>query len=268
MLPIPVLALPAGLPLPSSDRIFTTLHVRDGVLCCVDAHLERLGASTEQLWQQRLPESVAAALREPSWSVALTGRVRVTVELTPSGLLAHLQFTRAPQKPAKLSPLPLHLVPISGRTGDWRHKWADRRQIEAARQLLNSGASPLFVEAGHCLETDIANVFVADSRQPTTRQPTTRQPTTRQPTTRQLSTPPLSANVLPGVARARVLAVARSLGWRVVERELPLQELGAPMFVTNSIVAVRLVAQVGERKLSKPDAALQALLDELSALSD
>ena len=266
MLPIPVLALPAGLPLPSPDRIFTTLRVRDGVLCSVDAHLERLSASTELLWQQPLPTSVAAALREPSWSVALTGRVRVTVELTPSGLLAHLQFTPAPREVTKLPPL--QLIPVSGRTGDWRHKWADRRQIEAARQLLNSGASPLFVEAGHCLETDIANVFVADSRQPTTRQPTTRQPTTRQPTTRQLSTPPLSANVLPGVARARVLAVARSLGWRVVERELPLQELGAPMFVTNSIVAVRLVAQVGERKLSKPDAALQALLDELSALSD
>ena len=250
MLPIPVLALPAGLPLPSSDRIFTTLHVRDGVLCCVDAHLERLGASTEQLWQQRLPESVAAALREPSWSVALTGRVRVTVDLTPSGLLAHLQFTRAPQKPAKLSPLPLHLVPISGRTGDWRHKWADRRQIEAARQLLTSGASPLFVDAGQCLETDIANVFVADGRQPEIRQ---------------LSTPPLGANVLPGVARARVIEVARSLGWRVVERELPLQELGAPMFVTNSIVAARPVARVGERKLSPPDAELQELLEELSA---
>ena len=248
MLPIPVLALPAGLPLPSPDRIFTTLRVRDGVLCSVDAHLERLSASTELLWQQPLPTSVAAALREPSWSVALTGRVRVTVELTPSGLLAHLQFTPAPREVTKLPPL--QLIPVSGRTGDWRHKWADRRQIEAARQLLTSGASPLFVDAGQCLETDIANVFVADGRQPEIRQ---------------LSTPPLGANVLPGVARARVIEVARSLGWRVVERELPLQELGAPMFVTNSIVAARPVARVGERKLSPPDAELQELLEELSA---
>ena len=248
MLPITALVLPAGLPLPSPDRIFSTLRVRDGMLSCVDAHLARLSASTVQLWQQHLPISVTAALREPSWSVGLTGRVRVTVELTPSGLLAHLQFTPAPREVTKLPPL--QLIPVSGRTGDWRHKWADRRQIEAARQLLTSGASPLFVDAGQCLETDIANVFVADGRQPEIRQ---------------LSTPPLGANVLPGVARARVIEVARSLGWRVVERELALQDLGAPMFVTNSIVAARPVARVGERKLSPPDAELQELLEELSA---
>ena len=258
MLPLPVLALPTGLPLPSPDRIFTTLRVRDGVLCSVDAHLARLSASTVQLWQQHLPISVTAALREPSWSVGLTGRVRVTVELTPSGLLSYLQFTPVPQTLPKLPPL--QLVPVSGRTGDWRHKWSDRRQIEAARQLLKSGASPLFVEAGQCLETDIANVFVADGEQPSAAQPKPGQPKTRQ-----LSTPPLSANVLPGVARARVIEVARSLGWRVVERELALQDLGAPMFVTNSIVAARPVARVGKRKLCPPDAELQALLDELSA---
>lgn len=74
-------------------------------------------------------------------------------------------------------------------------------------------------------------------------------------------TPPLAADVLPGVTRARVLAIARSLGVEAGEGNVSLETLrtAREVFVTNSVQEVLPLATLAGRALPSREVGLRLL---------
>ena len=64
-----------------------------------------------------------------------------------------------------------------------------------------------------------------------------------------LATPPISDGVLPGITRAQILALAPSMGVKIDERSLGLDDLQSAraVFLTNSLIGLRSVASVEAR---------------------
>ena len=116
-----------------------------------------------------------------------------------------------------------------------RHKTTSRLAWELAREEARAGNADetlLVSPSGHVLEGSASNVFVVrpDGL---------------------VVTPPLAEDVLPGVTRARVLAIARVLGIEAEERPVTLEMLGMAdeVFVTNSVQEVLPLAEVAGRAL-------------------
>jgi para-aminobenzoate synthetase/4-amino-4-deoxychorismate lyase len=104
---------------------------------------------------------------------------------------------------------------VRGRSGLWRHKWADREELaasEVGRQV------PLFVaKDGTVLETSRGNVFLVKSDGT-------------------LVTPPLRDDVLPGVTRRALLDAACDEGRTTELRCFGVAELSAnAAFWTSSV---------------------------------
>jgi branched-subunit amino acid aminotransferase/4-amino-4-deoxychorismate lyase len=95
--------------------------------------------------------------------------------------------------------------------------------------------------AGEILEGTTSNVFIVDGRG--------------------LATPPLSAGILPGITRQRVLALARAYGFDVRERTIAARELrGAKAaFLTASSIELLPIRAVDGRELRGD----RSLVDEL-----
>ena len=77
-------------------------------------------------------------------------------------------------------------------------------------------------------------------------------------------TPRLETNILPGIARAKVLELARELKVRSVEESFSLEELAgaSEAFITSSLMELMPVAKVGDMVLSEcPGAVTERLLD-------
>ena len=130
---------------------------------------------------------------------------------------------------AQRSAVPLRPWTVPGGLGP--HKWVDRRGIDDAAARL--GATPLIVEAdGEVLEAAWANVWALEGTR--------------------LLTPPADGRILPGVTRARVLAVADDVGLGAAEERLPLDRLASAdaILLTSSLrlaVPGRLADEPGAR---------------------
>jgi len=222
----------AHLPRPDPARgVFETLLVVDGRPIELDAHLDRLAASVRELFGAPTMARIAGAARllaEARARELPLGRLRVTLTPDDHGKL-DLSATSASVEPTTLFPgdeggVTLGTIAIPGGLGG--HKWADRRLLNQAGGVLD-GALPLIVDLdGAALETERANLFIASSDT--------------------LTTPPADGRVLPGIARARVIAIARELGIDVSERPIPLTELGAAdaAFLTGSIRGIEPIATI------------------------
>ena len=128
-----------------------------------------------------------------------------------------------------------------------RHKTTSRLAYDLAREEARAeGADEalLVSPAGHVLEGAASNVFVVRPDGA-------------------VVTPPLSADVLPGVTRARVLALAGALGIEAREGDVSLETLrmADEVFVTNSVQEVLPLATIAERSLPSRALGLRLLAE-------
>lgn len=126
-----------------------------------------------------------------------------------------------------------------------RHKTTSRLAWDLAREearAAHADEALLVSPAGEALEGAASNLFVvlADGT---------------------LATPPVDADVLPGVARAVVLACARAAGLAVREQHLPIAGVHAAreVFLTNSVQEVLPVRTLDGRALPERGVALRLL---------
>ncbi len=201
--------------------VFTSLPVRDGEPDGLAEHLTRLAASAREVYGKELPPELAGRISE-CLDGGGSGRLRITVQPVGGPLQYRMELEPAPGlRGAGAAGVRLRVAQLpAGMPGLGGHKWADRRLLAklAARSGLQPDEQLLLTDAaGGVLETDRANVFaVADGV---------------------LRTPAADGRILPGVMRARVLAVAREAGVAVGTRPLALSELlaASEVFVTNAM---------------------------------
>jgi para-aminobenzoate synthetase/4-amino-4-deoxychorismate lyase len=217
----------AHLPRPDPARgVFETLLVVDGRPVELDAHVDRLATSVRELFGAPTMARTVGAARALAGAEARElpfGRLRLTLAPDGHGKLDLSAVTadvdRASVFPEEPERVPA-LAPITVVNGLGAHKWADRRLLEQASELLD-GALPLIVDAdGSALEAERANIFVF--------------------TDDALTTPPVDGRILAGVTRARVIEIARELEIDVAEQPIPLTDLdGADeLFLTGSVRGV------------------------------
>jgi para-aminobenzoate synthetase/4-amino-4-deoxychorismate lyase len=201
-------------PVPRPDPaagIFETILVAGGSPVALDAHLARLAASARVLYGLALPGGVEERIAAAA-AAADEGRLRV--DLHPDGAIA---LSGGPVRPPEPVTLRAWTVPA----GLGAHKWADRRLLEAL-EAASPGAEPLLVDADAAvLETSRANLVVLGAGGA-------------------LLTPPADGRILPGTARARLLADGR-----VAEAVIRLDDLlAAEAAWVTSALRVRPVAAV------------------------
>jgi para-aminobenzoate synthetase/4-amino-4-deoxychorismate lyase len=198
---------------PDPDQgVFETLLLRDLRVHALDAHLERLERSTRELYGLALPADQRARMVEALTDAARRAPAarRARLEANPRDGRLDLWLVVG-EVPARR---PVALDPVTLPGGLGAHKWCDRRLVER-----DAGpAVPLLVdEGGSVLEAAWANVWLLDGDE--------------------LITPPLDGRLLPGVTRARLLALAPRLGLRPREAPITLAEARAAhtMFLTSSL---------------------------------
>jgi para-aminobenzoate synthetase / 4-amino-4-deoxychorismate lyase len=220
----------AHLPRPDpAHGVFETLLVVDGRPIELDAHLDRLAASVRELFGAPTMARVAGPAR-----LLVEARAGELTQPGSDASLARLRLTLAPDDHDKLDLTAVtadvdaatvfpdgdrgpRLAPVTIAGGLGAHKWADRRLLDQTATALD-GALPLIVDAdGSALEAERASIFLVRDGV--------------------LATPPVDGRILPGVARARVLAIAGELGISVAERPLALAELDEAdeLFLSGSI---------------------------------
>jgi para-aminobenzoate synthetase/4-amino-4-deoxychorismate lyase len=216
-----------------SAGVFETILVVDGRPVELGAHLDRLGASLRSLYGE-IPPGLAELVVDAARGGRI-GRLRLTVEPTRDGSLAS-SVVVAPFDPYNVFPtgaLASALQSYVLRGGGWGdHKWADREVLARAEAAVGPGAAPLLVdEAGVVLEASRANVFLVSDGI--------------------LLTPPLDGAILPGVARAGVIAEAADLGIEVREERVGLDlAIGADeIFLTNALRGVEPVQEIDGAKV-------------------
>ncbi len=192
--------------------MFETLLVRDGHVDAAAEHLRRLRGSVGRLYGRELPPDVERRLHDHA--ATLTGAHRLRVDATPSAAKEGVDIEIRTSPIAGGPPTPVRLAPLTVPGGLGAHKWRDRRLLDAAP------ADPvaLLVDAdGTVLEAAWANVWMLDDGR--------------------LITPPADGRILPGVTRARLLALAPSLGLRAREEaiDLPAARAASVLFLTSSL---------------------------------
>jgi para-aminobenzoate synthetase/4-amino-4-deoxychorismate lyase len=199
--------------------LFETLLVADGEPVELDAHLDRIAASCEQLLGAPLPAGAREFARQHAAGTKL-GRLRLTVTARPGGPL--LEAAVAAVDPGLVFPSPesgaaaLRTLRLSGGLG--AHKWVDRT---ALGEIHEPEVALLLDADGTVLEASRANVFVVRDGA--------------------VLTPPTDGRILPGTARHALLEVAAQEGIESGERRLALDDLrGAEeVFLTGSVRGVQ-----------------------------
>ncbi|HWH92232.1 MAG TPA: aminodeoxychorismate synthase component I [Baekduia sp.] len=215
-------------PVPRPDPaagVFETILVLDGVPVAVEEHLGRLAAAAREVYGVQLPGAVEGLVRHTALEQGGPCRLRVLLAADGEVALQIAALPTAGDGTAVLVPMAL-----AGGLGD--RKWQDRRLVAALDATAEPGM-PLLVDLdGGVLETTRANLFalVGDT----------------------LVTPPLDGRILPGVTRARALAVARDLGLATAERPLSLDELTAAdaVLTSGALRGLELVTHLGAEPAS------------------
>jgi branched-subunit amino acid aminotransferase/4-amino-4-deoxychorismate lyase len=195
--------------------LFETLLVFAGEPVELEAHLERLAASLEDLFGTEPAMALDEEMRERARGIGL-GRMRVTVDR--SGVAVEVKtepVDRADFFPTWERGAALRSLPCDGGLGP--HKWADRRRLG---ETPAGPVSLILDRGGEVLEAGRANVFVAHGGT--------------------LKTPAADGRLLPGIARAGALAAAREAAIPVVEGSITRAELlgGDEVFLTGSVRGV------------------------------
>lgn len=194
----------------------------------VDAHVERLTRSLAALFGAELPDRAREAIAEGAGRLH-RGRLRLTAVPSEAGP-ARIAVETAPVDEAEMFPSPrrgvaLRSFVVEGGLG--AHKWADRSLLDRFAASLTAAELPLLLDAGdEVLEAARANVFAIRDEI--------------------LLTPPADGRIVPGIARARTLELARAAGREAREERLILDDLLAAdeVFLTNSVRGVEPVRAI------------------------
>jgi para-aminobenzoate synthetase/4-amino-4-deoxychorismate lyase len=219
--------LPESRPDPARG-VFETLLVVDGVPLELEAHLDRLDASLAELYDASVPDDTRSIVNASTRSAPLA-RFRIT--LVPDGTGGFVTSTALQnlEDAVVLPPwdraveLTAHVVP--GGLGP--HKWADRRLVDRL-ETGREGDVPLLLDSGGTvLEASRANLFTVSEGA--------------------VVTPPADGRILPGITRARILAIAEQLGLPVREAVVSAGELAAAdeVFLTGAVRGVEPVRSFG-----------------------
>jgi para-aminobenzoate synthetase/4-amino-4-deoxychorismate lyase len=197
--------------------------VHDGRPVALERHLKRLCGSVLELYSTELPAGLEDELLAAAWGLDLA-RMRVEVTPTRHGVEARVETSALParQVPVRLSP-----KTVPGGLG--AHKWIDRRLLAAL--AADTDGEPLLCDLdGFVLESTRATVFAVEPGPV-------------------LVTPAADGRILPGVTRARVLRVARELGFDVRVEPVALGRLARAdeVFVTGALGGVE-PAQLEDRR--------------------
>jgi para-aminobenzoate synthetase/4-amino-4-deoxychorismate lyase len=229
--------------------LFETMLIHEGAALELEAHLDRLGASTLAVYGRRLPPGLWDAARDcaRSWSGDFA---RLRVELWPVGAELRYRCEVRPAASTALGPKSpgLGLRPVQVEGGLGAHKWKDRSLLLRLGSGLEEYEELLILDAGEeVLETGTGNVFALSEDA--------------------LVTPVADHRVLPGVTRARVIELAHRAGLSVKVQPLALGELGdaAEVFLTSSVRGVVPVTSFRETRWAVGDKTrtLHAALREL-----
>lgn len=204
-----------------SRGVFETLLVRAGRVQALDAHLDRLAASVAKLYAASLPDGVRSEVLERARS--LSGDHRLRVDAVPQAGKTRVAVTPSPLTASSASAAIAMPVTISGGLG--AHKWCDRRQLDALAVRAGPGHVVLIADDdGQVLEAAWANVWQLQGER--------------------LLTPPADGRLLPGVARARLVSIAPTLGLDVRETSIPLTDIrtAAAAFLTSSLRVTPLIS--------------------------
>ncbi len=231
-----------GTPEPAGARgVFETALLAEGRPVFFEEHVERFAAGCAHFGLRRAPAAgplLEAAeqlvrrtalsrgvLRWSAWILGAAEEWRVSVE-PPRPHMAGSAWRVA------VSPLRL---PAPDAEAPYKHL-GRKRWLEALAAGRTAGRDEVLLadSAGQIVEGAISNVFWVRGGA--------------------LATPPASCGLLPGIVRAKVLALARAEGLPVEERPFPLAELPAAeeVFLTNSLVGIRPVAWLEGRGLPAP----------------
>jgi para-aminobenzoate synthetase / 4-amino-4-deoxychorismate lyase len=230
--------------------VFETMLVADGSPVELDAHLQRMRHSTTELYGSDLPAGARELVLEHARALAL-GRLRITVLPAQSGELSADVATAAVQQasvfPSWERAVELRSFVAPGGLG--AHKWADREALASMEADLPEGSVALLLDAGEeILEVSRANVFAVEGEI--------------------FLTPRADERILPGVARARAIELARSLGIEVREEKLSLARLRAASeaFLSGSVRGIEPVRALDGMPFDEPSRAVQELADAMAAL--
>jgi para-aminobenzoate synthetase/4-amino-4-deoxychorismate lyase len=180
----------------TADRgrgVFETLLVSDVTVQALGAHLARLRGSTASLYGREPPDDLDQQIRGRAAALG-PGEHRLRVDVRPGQAALEVTFQTGPLPPR---PELFRLRPLTLAGGYGAHKLADRGPLTGTISA-SGGPVVLLVDDdpdATVLEAGWANLWLVDGDQ--------------------LITPPLDGRILPGVTRARVLGLARSLGLSV-----------------------------------------------------
>ncbi len=239
----------------SGASLFETMLVRregETGLAFLDDHIARLVRSAGHLGLSGLPgaERLKAWVREAAHrfkeSSSGPGRLRLTVAWTRSGAppvaaVLVVPYGASPgQASAWVTP-----VRLAWGLSFPMPKWGNRLLYDLAeREARRSGADEgLLVDArGAALEGARSNLFLVREDA--------------------LVTPPLESGALPGIARGKVIELAKEAGLAVREEAIDISRLqpGDELFLTNALWGVRPVAALNGR--SRPVGPVSLLLKE------
>lgn len=215
------------------DGCFEVLRTWDGVARDLDAHLDRLfeTAAFLQLKTMDRTRLVEAVYRTIAAAGPGEHRLRIVLTRGPGGLGARLDELGPGAAIIMVEDLPAQPEEIALAVVDWPlppregrgHKTLAYLDHVIARELARArGADEaLRLDAdGHVIEGATCNVFVVSAGA--------------------VMTPPVDTGALPGIVRARVLALCGKAGVRTVVRALGLRDLRSAdeLFVTSSLRGV------------------------------
>ena len=223
--------------------LIETMLVLDGAVVELEAHLQRLERSTTRLYDSSLPAELRAEMKRALRTLQLDHAARLRVAVWPSASGLCCSAKAEPTELHVLNPLSrtgLKLRPATVAGGLGAHKWKDRSLTERLGAGLTPGEEIVIVDAdGEVLETGAGNLFAVIAKR--------------------ITTPQADHRLLPGVTRARVLELARSLRLHAEERPLMLAELSGAteVFVTSAVRGLVPVTECGGKGLPVGEIALR-----------
>lgn len=225
-----------------SHGVFETLLVRDGRVQALGAHLDRLAASVSELYDARLPGRIRAETL--STARGLAGAHRMRVDAVPASGTVRITVTSTALPEPPISAVRAVPVTISGGLGP--HKWCDRRHLDALTERAGPRSVVLICDDdGEVLEAAWANAWLLQGDH--------------------LRTAPADGRILPGVTRARLSALAPSLGLQVSQARLTLAEVrhAQAVFLTSSLRVT--VVPTSTRPSAAVDSRLATIAQALGA---
>jgi branched-chain amino acid aminotransferase len=240
------------------DGVFDTALCLGGQVVDGTAHLERLRQSVAFFGYRCAPGHLEQAYALSSHATG-PAVLRVAVSRGPGTRGLGFDPEQRARIVAQLSPAPegIRFQPVTLDVADFprneasplsRHKTAGYLEaIVAMRhaQIRGAGDALFLNSKGHVACTTMANVFMILGDV--------------------LMTPGVSDGVLPGITRARILALAPSVGLSVVEGPLSLTDFGRAdeVFAVNSLRLIMPIRNFGGADLRHRKALAQALLHHL-----